>query len=130
MVKPTFEGSTFWTARDKAMHLLAILQGQVGDILHSVPAGAAYEDIITEELLRRPPAGNGLPVSTMRNKPVHEFASEDFIQRKAACAFVDGVKDQEVKLYITGSDSSLSKTLNQALKVQAAKVAARPPIRL
>jgi hypothetical protein len=59
---PKFDRSTSWTvfrrqfeaatdhnglgARRKAMHLLAIMQGQAADILHSVPAGGTYEDIV------------------------------------------------------------------------------------
>jgi hypothetical protein len=34
-----------WAAHEKAMHLIIILQGQAADILHRVPAKAAYEDI-------------------------------------------------------------------------------------
>jgi hypothetical protein len=35
-----------WTSRKKTMHLLTVLQGQAANIIHSVPARAAYEDII------------------------------------------------------------------------------------
>jgi hypothetical protein len=35
-----------WTSHEKVVHLLAILQGQAVDILHSVSAEATYKDII------------------------------------------------------------------------------------
>jgi hypothetical protein len=48
----------------------------------------------------------------------------DFIQRKAAHAFIDGVRDRELKQhFLMGSDRSL----NQALKLEAAKATAGPP---
>jgi hypothetical protein len=34
-------GHISWTAREKAMHLLAFLQGNAAGFLHDVPAGAA-----------------------------------------------------------------------------------------
>jgi DNA repair exonuclease SbcCD ATPase subunit len=59
---PKFDGSTSWavfhrqfdaaaahndlTSREKAAHLLSVLQGQAADVLHSVPAGASYEDFV------------------------------------------------------------------------------------
>jgi hypothetical protein len=59
---PKFDGSTSWvvfhrqfdsaaihndwTPREKAAHLLSVLQGQAADVLHSVPAEAPYEDIV------------------------------------------------------------------------------------
>jgi hypothetical protein len=62
MVKPKCDGSTSrtvfhwqfeavtdyssWAAQEKATHLLDILLGHTANILHSVPAGATYKDII------------------------------------------------------------------------------------
>jgi uncharacterized protein YhaN len=59
---PKFDGSTSWvvfhrqfdaaaihndwTPREKAAHLLSVLQGQAADVLHSVLAEASYEDIV------------------------------------------------------------------------------------
>jgi hypothetical protein len=59
---PKFDGSTSWavfhrqfeaatnhndwTSHEKAAHLLAVLQRQAADILHSIPAGATYKDIV------------------------------------------------------------------------------------
>jgi hypothetical protein len=34
------------TSCKKAVHLLAVMQGQVADILHSVPASLTYEDTV------------------------------------------------------------------------------------
>jgi hypothetical protein len=35
-----------WTARENATHAFAFMQGQAGNILHSVVARAAYEDVV------------------------------------------------------------------------------------
>jgi hypothetical protein len=35
-----------WTCCEKVAHLLAILQVQAAAVLHSVPVGATYEDIV------------------------------------------------------------------------------------
>jgi hypothetical protein len=59
---PRFSGTLSWTvvhrhfevlvvqnnltAWEKAMHLIAVLQGQAADILHIVPEGAVYKDIV------------------------------------------------------------------------------------
>jgi hypothetical protein len=69
---PKFDGSTSWavfrcqfdaaaihndwTPREKAAHLLSVLQGRAADILHSVPAGASYEDI--EGAAHQQPSGS------------------------------------------------------------------------
>jgi FtsZ-binding cell division protein ZapB len=51
-VKPRkFDGSTSWVVFHRqfdaaAAHLLSVLQGQAADVLHNVPAEAAYEDIV------------------------------------------------------------------------------------
>jgi hypothetical protein len=39
-------GHNNWRAREKATHLLAVLQVQAADVVHSVPEEATYEDII------------------------------------------------------------------------------------
>jgi hypothetical protein len=58
-------------------------------------------------------------------------APVDLIQREAAYAPVDRDRDREVKQHLlAGSNRSLNETLNQALKLEAAKAAARPPARL
>jgi hypothetical protein len=54
-----------------------------------------------------------------------------FIQREAAHALIDGVRGQELKQhFLMGSDRSLSKAFNQALKLEVVKAAAGPPTRL
>jgi hypothetical protein len=53
---------------------------------------------------------------------------QDFIQREAACSFVDGVKDWDVKQHLlSGGERSLNEALNQALKLETVKAAATPP---
>jgi hypothetical protein len=55
----------------------------------------------------------------------------NFIQRKAAHAFVDGVRDREVKQHsLIGGDRSLKEALNQAMTLQASKAAAGIAARL
>lgn len=58
-----------WEAMEKAIHLLAILQGQAANILHSGRAEATCEDNCwdAEESLQRPPAGDGL-LGTSQNQ--------------------------------------------------------------
>lgn len=54
----------------------------------------------------------------------------EFIQREAAHAFVDEVRDLDVKRHrLMRGDRSLNETLNQALEPEATKVAARRPAR-
>jgi hypothetical protein len=54
-----------------------------------------------------------------------------YIQTEAAHAFIDGVRDREVKQHLLmGSDRTLNEALNQALKLEAAKAAAWPTARL
>jgi hypothetical protein len=55
----------------------------------------------------------------------------DFIQLEAAThPFVDGVRDREVKRHLMGGERSLNETLNEALKLDVAKVVVGPPARL
>jgi hypothetical protein len=35
-----------WAVQENATHLLAVLQGQAADILHSVPSGVTCEDVV------------------------------------------------------------------------------------
>jgi hypothetical protein len=52
-------------------------------------------------------------------------------QRETACAFVDGVRDREIKHDLRkGDERPLKETLNQALALEAAKAAAWPTARL
>jgi hypothetical protein len=50
---------------------------------------------------------------------------EDFTHRRAAYTFTDGVKDQDVIQHLMDSERSLNEALNPALKLVAAKEAAR-----
>jgi hypothetical protein len=55
----------------------------------------------------------------------------NFIQRKAPSAFVDGVKGQQLKQhFLTGSNTSLNETLNQALKLEVTMEEAGSPAKL
>jgi hypothetical protein len=56
-----------WTSCEKAVHLLTALQGQTADIPVSWPQRHMRTLSGPEELLWRPPAGSGLPVSTKVN---------------------------------------------------------------
>jgi hypothetical protein len=131
---------------------LSVLQGPAADILHSIPAGASYEDIIGalrdrfgdhqlaaayrsqlkarvqlngETLQKVAAAVEQLAHRALVGLPV------GFIQTEAANAFIDGVRDREVKQHLLmGGDRTLNEALNQALKLEAAKAAAAPPARL
>jgi hypothetical protein len=55
----------------------------------------------------------------------------DYIQKEAVYAFVDGFRDREVKQnLLIGGERRLNETLNQAIRLEAAKAAAWPPARL
>jgi hypothetical protein len=54
----------------------------------------------------------------------------NFIQREVDYAFVNGVKEQEVKQHFLTDGESSFKTDNQALKLEDAKAAAGPPARV
>ena len=41
----TTEVQNNWTQNEKSTHLFSVLQGEVADVLHTVPAEATYEDI-------------------------------------------------------------------------------------
>jgi hypothetical protein len=50
---------------------------------------------------------------------------EGHIQTEAAHAFIDGIRDREVKQHLLmGGDRTLNEALNQAVKLEAAKAAA------
>jgi hypothetical protein len=107
-----------WTPGEKAAHLLSVLQGQAAHILHSVPAEASYEDIVGA---LRDRFGDHQPAAAYRShlkarvqtggETLQEFAAAveqlahralvglpaDHIQTEAAHAFIDGIRDREVK---------------------------------
>jgi ribosomal protein L34E len=58
-------------------------------------------------------------------------ANADHIQTEAAHAFIDGIRDGEVKQHLLlGGDRTLNEALNQAMKLDAAKAAAWPTSRV
>jgi hypothetical protein len=57
--------------------------------------------------------------------------TEGHIQTEAAHAFIDGIRDREVKQHLLlGGDRTLNEALNQAVKLEAAKAAAWPTARM
>jgi hypothetical protein len=130
-----------------ATHLLAILQ-QAAEILHSVPAIVTYEDTVRapngcygDKQLTVPYWSQLKAKIHLSSESLQEFAEAvnqlvhqalvrlpvDFIQSKAAHAFVNGVRDQELKLHLLmGGDRSPNKVLNQ----EAVKATAGPLARL
>jgi hypothetical protein len=153
---PKFDGSTSWvvfrqfdaaaihndwTPREKAAHLLSVLQGQAADVLHSVPAEASYEDIVGA--LRDRFGDHQLAAYRSHLKArmqtggetLQEFAAAveqlahqalvglpaDHIQTEAAHTFIDGIRDREVKQHLLlGGDYTLNEALNHAVKLEAA----------
>jgi hypothetical protein len=107
-----------WTQREKSAHLLSILQGQAADVLHSVPAEASYEDIVGALQDR---FGDHQLAAAYRSQlkarvqksgeTLQEFAAAveqlahqalvgrpvGYIQTEAAQAFINGIRDREVK---------------------------------
>jgi hypothetical protein len=127
---PKFDGSTSWvvlqrqfeaaaihndwTPGEKAAHLLNVLQGQTAHILHSIPAGASYEDIVGA--LRNRFGDHQLAAAYRSHlkarvqtggETLQEFSAaveqlahrafvglrEGHIQTEAAHAFIDGIRD-------------------------------------
>jgi hypothetical protein len=141
-----------WTPREKAAHLLSVLQGQAADVLHSVPAEASYEDIVGA--LRERFGDHQLAAAYRSHlkarvqtgvETLQEFAAAveqlahralvglppGHIQTVAAHAFIDGIRDREVKQFLLLRGAcTLNKALNQALKIEAAKAAAWPTSRM
>jgi hypothetical protein len=80
--------------------------------------------------LQRPLAGSRLPVTTESQAPAGPHVAtrihnghwavsplrlglpEHLIQREAACAFIDGARDQDMKQHLMGGKRSLDETLN------------------
>jgi hypothetical protein len=141
-----------WTPREKAAHILSVLQGQAAHVLHSVPAETSYEDIVGELRYR---FGDHQLAAAYRSylkgrvltggETLQEFAAaveqlthqalvglpEGHIQTEAAHAFIDGIRDREVKKHLLlGGACTLNEALNQALKIETAKAAAWPRARL
>jgi hypothetical protein len=165
---PKFDGSTSWvmfhrqfeaaaihddwTPREKAAHLLSILQGQAADVLHSVPAGESYEDIVgtlqdrfgdhqlaavyqSQLKARVQTSGEILQefaaaVEQLAHRALVELPV-GHIQTEAVHAFINGIRDREVKQHLLMSgDRTLNEALNQASKLEAAKAAAWPTARM
>jgi hypothetical protein len=103
-----------WTVREKATHLLIILQGQAINTLHSIPMQAGYEGII--EVLKGHYWDHQLAMAyhfrlKARFQLIDELLQEFmviteqvahralvvlpqyFIQRETVYAFVDGIRD-------------------------------------
>ena len=141
-----------WTSNERAAHLLIVLQGKAADILHTVPVAATYEDIVGA---LRDRFGNHQLASAYRSQPkaraqatgetlqnfeaaVEQLAHRafaglpvTFILTEAAHSFINGVRDQEVKQHLLmGGHRTLNDALNQALNLEAIKVAAGLPARL
>jgi hypothetical protein len=141
-----------WTPREKAAHLLSVLQGQAADILHSVPAEAPYEDIVGtlhdrfgDHQLAAAYRSHLKAREQTRGETLQEFVAAveqlahralvglpvGYIHTAAAHASIDGVRDLEVKQHLLmGGDRTLNEALNQALKLEATKAAAWPTARL
>jgi hypothetical protein len=129
-----------------------VLQGEAADILQTVLTEATYEDIVGAF---RDRFGDHQLAAAYRSQlkarvltsgeTLREFAAAvekmarralvglpvAFMQTGGAHAFIDGLRDWEVKqhLLMTG-DRTLNEALNQALKLEAAKAATGPPERL
>jgi hypothetical protein len=135
-----------WKPRKKVAHLLSILQGRAADVLHSVTSEASYEDIVGALQDR---FGDHQLTAAYRsqlkawvqtgNETLQEFAAAveqfahwalvgllaDHIQTEAAHAFIDGIRDREVKQHLLlGGAYTLNEAISQALKLEAAKAAA------
>jgi len=129
-----------------------VLQGKAADILHKEQAEATYEDIVgafrdrfddqqlaaayrSQLKARVQTSGETLQEFTAAVEQMARRVLVDlplaFIQKGAAHAFIDGLRDREVKQHLLmGGDRTLNEAFNQALKLEAAKAATGPPARL
>jgi ribosomal protein L34E len=160
---PKFDGSTSWvvfqrqfdaaaihndwTPKEKAAHLMSVLQGQAAHVLHCISAESLYEDIVGA---LRGRFGDHQLAAAYRShlkarvqtggETVQEFAvafeqlahcafvglPEGHIQTEAAHAFIDGMRDRKVKEHLLlGGACTLNDALNQAVNLEAAKATAR-----
>ena len=141
-----------WMPSEKAAHLLSVLHSKAADMQNTVPSEAIYEDIV--ESLRDRFDDHQLAAAYRSQLKVRvqaggetlqEFAAAieqlahralvglpvAFVQMEAAHSFIDSIWDWEVKQHLLmGGDRTLNEALNQALKLEAAKVAAGSPARL
>jgi hypothetical protein len=120
-----------WTPGVKAAQFLSVMQGQAAHVLHSVPAEASYEDIVgalrdlfgDHQLAAAYRSHLKVRVQTC-GETLQEFAAAveqlahralvelpvDHIQTEAAHAFINGIRDREVKQHLLlGKRMSLGK---------------------
>jgi hypothetical protein len=154
---PKLDGSSSWavfnlqfeatvnhnvsTYKEKSVNLLAVSQEQAADILHSVPTGATYDDIVGALRAATKTTTQSQDPAELRSTTTFQQPFEwlaqwalvvlpmNFIER--VCAFVDGVTDREVKrnLLMRG-DSSLNEALNQVTKLEVSKATLGTPGRM
>jgi hypothetical protein len=141
-----------WMPSEKSTHLLSVLHGKAADVLHVAPAEASYEDIVqpmrdrfVDYQLAAAHRSQLKARVQASGKTLQEFAATveqlahgavvwflvAFVQTEAAHPFIDFVRDRELKQnLLMGGDRTINEASNQALKQEAAKVAAGPPARL
>jgi hypothetical protein len=120
-----------WTSSENTVHLLAVLQGQAAEVPDSVPGGAICKDIVGamkgcyRDHQLWPTRCNRKPEPSLLAS--HEFAAAieqlahwalvglpvKCVQREATHAFIDKVRDWEVKQHLLmGGKRSLNEALN------------------
>jgi hypothetical protein len=127
--------------------LITALECRAADVLHGIPKGATYEEILQaledcfgEDLfgaayrsqlkVRMQKAGESLQdFATAIQQLAHRAypaLPEEHIRREAVKAFVDGIEDYGGKIrLLLGGEKTLSEALLQALELQAVLIAAR-----
>jgi hypothetical protein len=108
-----------WTPKEKSTYLITALEGRATDMLHGIPKGATYEEILqaledcfgdehfaaayrSQLKVRTQKAGESLQdFATAIQQLVrraYPASPEENIRREAGKAFVDGIEDYEVKI--------------------------------
>ena len=146
----TAEVQSNWTENEKSTHLFSVLQGQAADILHTVLTKGMCEDIV---VAFRDSFGKQQLAASYRsqlNASVHKSggryricrssgaagtprpcrASSRLFSKRAAHAYIDGIRDRELKqLLLKAGYRTINEALYQAMKMEASRAAANSPAR-
>jgi hypothetical protein len=137
-----------WTQKKKSTYLITAFDGRATDVLHEVPKGANYEEILealedrfvdqhlaaacrNQLKSKNQGVGESLQefVTTVEQLAHRAFPSlpEDHIRREAGKALADRVEDIAIKIkLLLGGEKMVNEALRQAFELQAVLIEAGP----